>query len=668
MDNQEALRRFEAYLQRRYPDRRTPVDYVCDVRQFQRACPKPWDTVTVKDMDAFVNQMHDADLKPTTIKRRVAALKVYFDFVAVEDGQPNHPNPVHPKRHAGKLGRRLPRGLFDEQVTRLLAALKTERDRALVALMLRGGLRVSEVVGLKLADLWLPVLPGAPARLRVLGKGQKERMALVSAQATDELRAWLAVRPPVDSAALFLNEHGQPLSVAGVQRLLRGYGEQVGIDLSPHRLRHTFARQLVEAEMPVESLSRLLGHAQVSTTQIYLEGADPNLRRTFIQTMERIETGAHPQTPTPGPCPAPGSPPPATVGTIRAAEPRYPDPPDDSTWATDLPEAIRQACLAYVQRHLSGWRPSQRRERALHVLGDFARFWRWAVARQPLKAVTELQAADLEAYIGERIARGDKPRTVKDALDRVFGLLHELAEEDKPVSPGLFRVQRPRLPDPLPRALSEAEYQRLEAQGRRWLEQDSPEAARDAAWFFLLAHGGLRICELLDLRQGDVDLGRRSVHVQGKGSRDRVVYLTETAAQALQRYLTLCPHPEQALLFVNTQSGPLAAPWLREQLRALGEAAQVAQVTPHRLRHTLATRLVNAGMAITALRKLLGHDHLSTTQIYTHMYDTTVEHDYRQAMTHLEQATAQQNAIAVPAGWLVPAQPSTTVRALDNSV
>lgn len=662
MDNQEALRRFEAYLQRRYPGRRTPIDYVCDIRQFQQACPKPWDTVTIHDMDAFVEQMHKAKLKPTTIRRRVVALKVYFDFLAAEEDQPDHANPVHLKRHAGKLGRHLPRGLSDAEVARLLAALKTERDRALVTLMLRGGLRVSEVVALTLQDIWLPLLPGAPACLRVLGKGQKERIAYLSTEATTTLKAWLAVRPTVDMPALFLNEHRQPLTVAGVQWLLRGYGEQVAIDLTPHRLRHTFARQLIEAKMPVESLSHLLGHAQISTTQIYLEGADPDLRRTFVQAMERLEHTVDSPALAAVPSPAP-------VGTpTQGMEPRYPDPPDGRTWATDLPEAIRQACLSYMQRHLSGWRPSQRRERALHVLGDFARFWRWVLARRALSKATDLLPADLQAYISDQLARGNLPSSVNRVLGRIMSLLHDLAEQDEPVLPALFRVPRPLLPYPLPRALSEAELQRLEAQARRWLAEDGPEAARDAAWFFLLAHTGLRICELLDLRQGDIDMGRRCLHVTGKGSRDRIVYLTETAAQALQRYLTLCPHPEQALLFVNSHNGPLEASWTREQLRALGAAVQVVPVTPHRLRHTLATRLLNAGVPITSLRKLLGHEHLSTTQIYARVHDATVERDYRQAMAHLEQPARQSGVTAVPVGWFAPTEPSATPVALDNSV
>jgi integrase/recombinase XerD len=131
--------------------------------------------------------------------------------------------------------------------------------------------------------------------------------------------------------------------------------------------------------------------------------------------------------------------------------------------------------------------------------------------------------------------------------------------------------------------LSESEAQRLTAQARLWLNDDTPEGALDAAWFFLLADAGLRICELLDVRQRDVDLAQGRLMVrQGKNDRDRVVYLTETAAQALQGYLNVCPHPEQALLFVQPNGQALSYSHVYTRLRDLGHAAHVPHVSPHR--------------------------------------------------------------------------------------
>jgi site-specific recombinase XerD len=672
MDNHEALQRFEAYLRRRYPDRRTPTDYISDIRQFQSCCSKAWDTVTVHDVDAFVDQMHQKKLQPTTIKRRLVALKTYFDFLADETGQPHHPNPVRPHRHVGKLGRHLPRDLSDADLARVLNVLQSARDRALVTLMWRAGLRVGEVVRVDTQDLIPAPQPDLPPRLRVLGKGQKERIVYLSADAVTALEAWLHQRPPTDCPRLFLNERGQPLSANGVEWLLKGYGEQVGIHLTPHRLRHTFARQLTEARMPIESLARLMGHAQISTTQLYQASADPGLRDTFIEAMQRIEQASAPRDRSltaETPRDSAVTPPPMVEtprhSAILPTECASPPLPDWSAWAPDLPAPIRQACVDYVQRHLSGWRPRQRRLRALHVLGDFERFFRWVLAQRALTTVSALQPPDLQGYMEARRTAGNRPRSVKAALDRVFGLLHELAEQGEPISPALLRLPRPALPDALPRALSESEAQRLTAQARLWLNDDTPEGALDAAWFFLLADAGLRICELLDVRQRDVDLAQGRLMVrQGKNDRDRVVYLTETATQALQRYLTRCPHPEHALLFVRPNGKALSYEHVYSRLRDLGNAAQVAHLSPHRLRHTFATRLVNAGLPITSLQKLLGHDRLSTTQIYVRLYDQTVERDFRQAMERL-----QQVALAVPAEWFQrPALAAVPSLALDNSV
>ena len=109
MDRFEDIQAFEQHLRRRSPDRRTPVDYVSDVRQFAASCSKAWREVTMHDIDIFVDQQRQAGRSAATVKRRVAALKVFFDFLAEESGDLAWPNPVRCKRHAGKQPHRLPR-------------------------------------------------------------------------------------------------------------------------------------------------------------------------------------------------------------------------------------------------------------------------------------------------------------------------------------------------------------------------------------------------------------------------------------------------------------------------------------------------------------------------------------------------------------------------------
>ena len=169
---------------------------------------------------------------------------------------------------------------------------------------------------------------------------------LLTADAYAVLLAWLQVRPASLHPQVFLNQRGQPISANGIQGLLRNYGQQVGCAVTPHRLRHTFARQVTEAGMPITSLGKLLGHAQVSTTQIYTAGADPALGEADQTAMAQVT--AHT---------AVAALPSAAVAergcrgpTLRAASSSdAPSPPDCTDWASDWPPAIRTACLTYLQ-------------------------------------------------------------------------------------------------------------------------------------------------------------------------------------------------------------------------------------------------------------------------------------------------------------------------------
>ncbi len=137
MDRAKSIEQFEQYLRRRFPGRRTAIDYTSDVRQFAALCDKPWREVTMHDIDAFVDRQRQSGLSQATVNRRVAALKIFFDFVAEESDDLSWPNPVRFKRHAGKLGRRLPRDLSAETIERLWAVITSPRDQAWFALIRR---------------------------------------------------------------------------------------------------------------------------------------------------------------------------------------------------------------------------------------------------------------------------------------------------------------------------------------------------------------------------------------------------------------------------------------------------------------------------------------------------------------------------------------------------
>ena len=668
MDEPDRLAQLTQYLERRASGRRTTILYVSDVRQFTAVISKPWREIIMQDIDRFVDQQRQAGLSAATVKRRVAALKVFFDFLAEETGDLSWTNPVRFKRHAGKQPRRLPRDLKDVEVAQVWAAISSPRDRAWFALLWRAGLRAGELVGLQLDDLLAAPNGDQPARLRVLGKGQKERLVLLTADAYAVLMAWLAERPASDDPHIFLNDRGQPLTVNGIEWLLHQYGQQAGVALTPHQLRHTFARQLTEAGLPITSLSKLLGHAQITTTQLYTTGADPQLAAAYQQAMTRVAPIAPP--------PDPGAPACACAPVDRTIAPLAPPAlPEWAAWGTHLAPALRQASLDFVRSRLAHWKPQRQRHRALQVLGELRRFWAWLAAHRPGCGLAEVQLRDLQTYRRERIASGCAARTPDVTLSYVVALLRDQADQGQAVDASVFRLHPLPRPTSLPRHLSESERQCLElAMQQRLATADATQRLANAC-FFVLAHGGLRASECVELQFQDCDLpGRRLLIRQGQGLRDRVVYLSDMACAAIQHYLAGWARLPTAPLFTHPDGRPIAYEWLWAGIGKLGEAAGVAGVTPHRLRHTLATHLLNVGMDITQIQKLLGHQHLDTTMIYARVLDTTLEAQYRRAMAEVERQQPPLSATPVAVDWLITRadvlnQPAATHNnQLDNSV
>jgi integrase/recombinase XerD len=152
-----------------------------------------------------------------------------------------------------------------------------------------------------------------------------------------------------------------------------------------------------------------------------------------------------------------------------------------------------------------------------------------------------------------------------------------------------------------------------------------------------LLHSGLRKSECVDLRFQDLDLaGQRLIVRQGKGQRDRLVYLSDMSCQAIRFYLQDAVRRPTDPVWLYPNGKPMSDHWLRDHVAAIGRAVGIEHLSPHRLRHTCATRLLNAGMDITRIQKLLGHKQISTTMIYARVQDATVEADYRQALSRIE--------------------------------
>jgi len=663
MGREQSIQEFEQYLLRRFPGRRTVKDYLSDLRQFGKICQKEWREVSVKDIDEFINLQRAHGLKQATINRRVAALKTFFDFLAEESGELSWSNPVRFKRHAGKRGKSLPRDIRDEDLERVWGVINSARDRAWFVLMLRAGLRVGEVVDLQVKDLLNPPQAEQPGRLRVCGKGRKERMVLLSGEAYAILASWLAQRTGQADGPVFLNERGQALSANGIEWLLHGYGEQVGLDLTPHQLRHTFARQVTEAGMPITSLSKLLGHAQITTTQIYSAGANPDLANAYQAAMHHLE--ATPFTPMPPPVAAAVAEP-APQPLRPPSSGRSAREPDWNAWGSELPPAIRQVSLEYVKHHYLLWPVRWRRERAHNILGELLRLWRWFLAFRPITRPEEIDLKDIWAYQTDQQTRGYAIGTINVRTEYLLGLLHHLADQEQPVNHSVFRLRYLPQAASLPKYLSETEAQRLETHLKAEIVQPARSRRCLAACMLLMLHSGLRSGEVTGLNSQDLDLpAKRLVIRLGKGQRDRVVYLSELTCQALAAYLQDCP--AGGSLWLSSRNTPLSQKTLADQVEKTGDLLGISHLHPHRLRHTCATRLLNAGMDVTRLQKLLGHEMVTTTMIYAKVLDTTVEADFRRAFHSIELGQMPLSDLPVSAvGW--PTQSTKIDKTIDDSV
>lgn len=623
----KARKRFAQYLHRCYGDRSTPKHYLNDLDLFVRQVgDKSAESVTVKEVDDFIESQMDKHLKPATINRRLASLHTFFEYLASEEPDKAWPNPVNRRRHCVKQGQSLPRDASEAQVNALFGVIDDARDRAMFGLMVGAGLRVGEVVTLPCDHLEAPPVSGQMARLRVVGKGRKERIAWVTPYWYEALTQWLAVRPQAETNHLFLNQHHRPLSVSGVQYRLKQYCAQAGIALTCHQLRHTFARRLAQQRMPTESIGQLLGHTQLQTTQRYTAGADPDLCDEFLETMQRLEAAP---------------PPPATPVATIPFSPRQEEQADPQALEQavarlqTLPEWLHTTLAAYLRYRWQRWQPHRAADNVATLSRQLAFIWTWLVAERHITAWDGVQRSDVEAWLQARAAAGIKVNTRRTQLTTLFGCLRFADDQGLPIAANIFRISYPARPHPLPRYLPPDAYQHLLQTVREQTATPAPRHALDRAWFLTLAHTGLRTCELLNLRVHDVDFaGQRLLVRGGKNCRDRVVFLTPSLLRALADYLTCRPPKADDHLWMDGDH-PLTAARVRYCVQRWGEAAQVP-VSPHRLRHTLATQLVNQGMPLPSVGKLLGHRSLNTTQHYARLFEQTVKEQFEAAIAQIE--------------------------------
>ena len=311
----EWLTRFRRYLaSERRLSAHTDQSYARDLAALLKFCDREritdWSALDSTAVRRFAAHSHKAGLAPRSIQRRLSAVRSFFNFLLREAAAETarganrrtrdssrradrrrtriSSNPAADVR-APKAARRLPRTLDADQMARLLQLPASTdplsaRDRALMELLYSSGLRLAELVGLDLSSLDLK-----DAVVQVLGKGRKARIVPVGRLA---LRAWLQERPALarpDENALFVGRNGRRLGARAVQTRVALWARRqgLGVHVHPHLFRHSFASHLLESGGELRGVQELLGHADISTTQIYTH--------LDFQHLARIYDAAHPR-------------------------------------------------------------------------------------------------------------------------------------------------------------------------------------------------------------------------------------------------------------------------------------------------------------------------------------------------------------------------------------
>ena len=286
MDSMEMIMRFSTFMKRRSYSKDTIKSYTNNIRRFYTWLDIQFDKVISEDVYEYLGYLHNRRLNPKSINSYLTALHKFFDFLYYEEKM-KILNPVKPE-YRQREPKPLPRFLRDEEIEILIDSIKNKRDRAMCMLMLRCGLRVGEV-----AKLTLRAIDFKNRRIFVFnGKGPKDRIVYFSEDTYEAIKKYLRVRPSTRVKRLFLVEKGlykgKPISLRGIQKRIEYYAKKFGVTVSCHRLRHTMATQLLNADAMLVSVQELLGHNSIISTQRYCKVSNEKVRRDYFKAMEVV--------------------------------------------------------------------------------------------------------------------------------------------------------------------------------------------------------------------------------------------------------------------------------------------------------------------------------------------------------------------------------------------
>jgi integrase/recombinase XerC len=283
---QDGIRRFTEHIAQRNFSPHTAANYTRDLESLRTWCVKQglkdWTALDVHHVRTFVSTRHRQGLAPKSLQRLLASIRSFYRFLA-DEGEVKQ-NPAEGVRPP-KAAKRLPDTLDADQMARLLQIegddTETVRDRAIMELLYSSGLRLAELISIRMTDLDL-----SQGLVTVTGKGNKTRIVPVGREALAAVKAWLKVRGELakaEDSTLFVSVRGGRLSPRSVQARVKQWGIKQGVrqGVYPHLFRHSFASHVLESSGDLRAVQELLGHANISTTQIYTHLDFQHLAKTY---------------------------------------------------------------------------------------------------------------------------------------------------------------------------------------------------------------------------------------------------------------------------------------------------------------------------------------------------------------------------------------------------
>jgi site-specific recombinase XerD len=306
-----------------------------------------------------------------------------------------------------------------------------------------------------------------------------------------------------------------------------------------------------------------------------------------------------------------------------------------ASFTPDLAADIR----AYVVHRSRGWQAEQQYQATLNLRNHLAKTLRGLFCYTQTMDLSEITPIVWFDYVEHRLQAGIQPRTLNRELYDLQDFLRFVQELERPICERILTIEPLHTAASLPRDVPLNQLRQLLRQIQTEVTTTKTrQALLDQAWILLMLHCGLRTGEVRSLRLADLDLANRQLRIaSGKGNAERIVFLSQTVVEAFKDYLTVRGPAARDKVFIYRHQ-PLRRGYCGQQLRINGKHCGL-RVTPHQLRYSCASLLLNAGMPILTVQHILGHRWVETTLGYARLYDRTVAQDYERAMCGVEKIT-----------------------------